>query len=154
MILTDTNLNLLSHLLMAIIGQVSWVLLKLTTWHRTFGPFSYLLLSYRGLSLGACYLNVPLANISPPICITIIFYLKIYVTSIIFLSMMIHFLVSMLFSRLFLAWSWDMWWMLESSFRLLKFYRIVIKIYDVGRDAILIIQTFLLVSILVCWVLI
>ena len=142
MILTDTNLNLLSHLLMAIIGQVPWVLFKLITWHWTFRPFCYLLLSDWGLSLSPCYLNVALAYISPPICITIIFYLKIYITSIIFLSMMIHFLGWCLFYWLFLSRSWDLWWMLEPTFHLLQLDRVVVKIHYVCRDAALIIQTF------------
>lgn len=154
MILTDTNLNFLSHLLMAIIGQVPWVLFKLITWHWTFRPFCYLLLSERGLSLGPCYLDVTFPNISPPICITIIFYLKIYVTSIIFLSMIIHILGWWLFERLFLSRSWNLWRMLEPSFHLLKLYRIVVKIYYVCRDSILIIQTFRVGSILMDWVLI
>ena len=154
MILTDTNLNLLSHLLMAIIGQVSWVLFKLIPWHGTFRPFCYLLLSDRRLSLNPCYLDITLAHINPPICITIIFYLKIYVTSIIFLSMLIHFLGWWLFYLLFLPRSRDLWWVLEPSFHLLQLDWIVVKIYYVCGDAILIIQTFWLVSILMDWVLI
>ena len=154
MVLTDTNLNLLSHLLVAVIGQMPWVLFKLTTWHGAFGPFCYLLLSDRGLSLSACYLYVTLANISPPICITIIFYLKIYVTSIIFLSMMIHFLGLWLFDWLFLPWSWDLWRVLVPSFHFLQLYRVVVKIHNVTWDAILIIQTFRLGAILMDWVLI
>ena len=102
LILTDTNLYFLSHVLVAIIRKMSWVTLQLHPRCWTFGPLHCRLSYHRTwvFCLDTHDLYILVCNIPTPVRIAI-FDLKFYVTFIIFLHIHVYILFGWLLGDLF-----------------------------------------------------